>query len=127
MRELCLPKMDGKIAWGAIAVSADKIIIGFASGVIQIFNSTDMQCEMVFEKIRPTRIICLQCTSTEVIAGYRDGYLISWSMKTGEMTQEISNGEDQTWHVKTAISSLQEMMALYGFGTQLVNIVPKRS
>ena len=103
MRELCLPKTDGIIGWGGIAVSGDKIIIGYTSGLIQIFNSTDMQCEMVFEKIRPKRINCLQCTSTEVIAGYGDGYVISWSMKTGDLVQEISNGKDQDFAITTAM------------------------
>ena len=60
-------------------------------GQIKIYNSTDLHCEVVLPYYnRLSKVYSLQCTCTEIIAGYNDGNICAWDMSTGMLRQKAS-------------------------------------
>ena len=84
-----VPPRHREIGWKCekklevLEVCNNKIIIGWDNGQIKIYNSADLRCQTVLNYcFRQSKVTCLQCTCTEIIAGYQDGNLISvWNIQ----------------------------------------------
>ena len=68
----------------ALEVYADKIIVGWNNGEIKIYNSASLNCEMVLNYYT-SKVTCLQCPGTEIIAGYEDGVICVWNIETEDL------------------------------------------
>ena len=59
-----------------------KVIVGFSTGMIEIFSSDDLHCLTVLTyHNNKSSVTCLQCTGTEIIAGYGDGNISIWNVE----------------------------------------------
>ena len=70
-----------------LEVCGYKILLGWNSGEIKIYNSLDLRCETTLEY--PEGVSCLQCTCTEIIAGYGGGSICVWNIQSGLRTQKF--------------------------------------
>lgn len=68
----------------ALEVCNNKIIVGWDNGQIKIYNSDDLRCRTVLNNYSSqSRATCLQCTCTELIAGYSNGNISVWNIENG--------------------------------------------
>ena len=82
----------------AVDVCKDKIIVGCKNGQIRIHNDTDLHCETVLPHyMNMSEVTCLQCTCTEIIAGYRDGKICVWNIEKGFKAHQFSIRKDD-WY-----------------------------
>ena len=80
-----------------LEVCGSKIIIGWDSGQIKIFSSVDLQCETALPYHNQiASVTSLQCTCTEIIAGYDDGYICVWNISNGLLTMVFRLGGKTT-------------------------------
>ena len=74
-----------------LEVCGNKIILGLDNGQINIYNSMDLSCQTSLPYYNERRVVlCLQCTCTEIIAGYSDGNICVWNIKSGNLVQKLS-------------------------------------
>ena len=70
-----------------------KIILGCGNGQIRIHDSADvdLQCETVLNYcMSQSWVTCLQCTDTQVLAGYSDGNICAWDIAKGILVHTLS-------------------------------------
>ena len=93
-----LKTRERKIVWGrenklltALEVYGNKIIIGWDSGQINIYNTSDLTCENTFSySNQDSTVSCLQCNGTEIIAAYSDAVMCVWDIESGCLAQKLS-------------------------------------
>ena len=74
-----------------IVICKKKIIVGWVTGVIELYSSGDLQCQTVLPYYKGKHLVrWLQCTCTEIIAGYDDGNICVWKIQNGILIREVS-------------------------------------
>ena len=72
----------------------NKILIGLENGEIQIFSTVDLQCQITLSHPElKSKVTCLHCTCSEVIAGYEDCSACIWNIQSGDLTQRFCVGD----------------------------------
>ena len=75
----------------ALEVFQNKIVVGWNNGQIGIYSSTDLDCQTVLNYCRSQfGVSCLQCTGTEIMAGYDDRNIRVWEMQNGLLMHRLS-------------------------------------
>ena len=86
-----------------LEVFSCKIIVGWNNGQIAIYNSVDLHCQTTLNYCRNESCVdCLQCTGTEIIAGYDDGNICVWNFEKEILLLQISarnenDGRDKSY------------------------------
>ena len=73
----------------AFEVSLNMIIVGWNDGQIKIYNHRNLKCQTVLN-YGGGEVTCLQCTGTEIIAGYEDGIICLWNIQRRVVVQKLS-------------------------------------
>ena len=73
----------------ALQVFSNMIVVGWNNGQVKVYNSTNLNCQTV-SNYGTTEVTCLQCTGTEIIAGYEDGNICVWNIQRGVRMQTLS-------------------------------------
>ena len=77
----------------ALEICGNRIIIGFDSGEIKIYNSVDLQCESTLPYgVKNCVVRCFQSTCTEIIAGYDNGLVCVWNIQSGLLMTILPEG-----------------------------------
>ena len=77
----------------ALVLYDTKIIVGFGTSEINIYSSTDLHCEIVIRYCNDRAgVLSLQCTGSEVIAGYSDSSIQVWEIRSGQWVDTITAG-----------------------------------
>ena len=85
-----------------LEVCGNKIIAGFDDGQVNIYNSVDLNCEKSLPYYQQNGSVqCLQCSCTEIIAGYRDGNICSWNIQSGLQTRKMSLRTFESSHLSS--------------------------
>ena len=93
---------DGKQeCTSVLEVCKEKVIISWMTGQIEIFSSVDLcsqtllnysdYCQSTDQSVIVT---CVQCTCTEVIAGYNDGNICVWNIEKGILIHKFRLGHE---------------------------------
>lgn len=87
-------KLDGVGASPrTLLAHGNNIIIGLDNGEIKIYSNADLQCKQVLAHSKlVSEVACLQSTSTEVIAGYRDAIICIWNIQSGDLVRRFCAG-----------------------------------
>ena len=77
----------------ALQVCKNKIIVGWETGTIKIFNSSDLSGQTVLPYyMNEAGVTCFQCTCTEIIAGYDDGNICVCDVWRGTFSSKLEVG-----------------------------------
>ena len=81
---------DGYRCCTTLEVCKNRIIVGGDDGQIEIYNSSDLhrQTVLIYGNTEAA-VTCLQCTCTEIIAGYVDGSVCVWDIQRGILVQTL--------------------------------------
>ena len=100
-----LPPRHREIKWNgitrtqqctALEVYRNKILVGWTTGRINIYNNTDLACqtELKYCSLGRATVTCLQSyTDSEIIAGYDDGNICIWNLEKGAVVRKLATGE----------------------------------
>ena len=73
-----------------VEICNDKIIVGLKSGQINIYNSVDLGCDAVLKLCKnQDEVWYLECTCTEIIAGYREDSIYVWDIRSRRLVDTI--------------------------------------
>ena len=85
---------DSDSQWfGAIEVCGKKIIVGWNSGDLTIYDSGDVTRQAVLTKCSQSVVTSVQCTCSQIIAGYADGSVCAISIQNGNLVKRILIGD----------------------------------